>query len=105
MRRKVSTANWRFPLRMSRTQWARLPYRNRHAIIAQAMCTLLGHWRDCSKRRCRGARRCLFPHPCYWNRKQQMSEAEQAQARKLYEPLLKLTAIGSSQGSDGLWLF
>jgi hypothetical protein len=105
MRRKVSTANWRFPLRMSRTQWARLPYRDRHAIIAQAMCTLLGHWRDCSKRRCRGARRCLFPHPCYWNRKQQMSEAEQAQARKLYEPLLKLTAIGSSQGSDGLWLF
>ena len=47
MRRKVSAANWRFPLRMSRTQWARLPYRNRHAIIAQAMCTLLGHWRNC----------------------------------------------------------
>ena len=105
MRRKVSAANWRFPLRMSQTQWARLPYRNRHAIIAQAMCTLLGHWRHCDKLRCQRARRCLFPHPCYWNRKQQMSEAEQAQARKLCEPLLKLMAIGSSEGSDGLWLF
>jgi hypothetical protein len=65
----------------------------------------LGHWRDCDKLRCQRARRCLLPHPCYWNRKQQMSEAEQAQARKLCEPLLKLMAIGSSQGSDGLWLF
>ncbi len=30
----------------------------------------LGHWRDCDKLRCQRARRCLFPHPCYWNRKQ-----------------------------------
>ena len=37
--------------------------------------------------------------------KQQMSEAEQAQARKLCEPLLALMAIGSLEGSDGLWLF
>ncbi len=90
---------------MTYTQWRRLPYRNKHAFMAQALCTLLGHWRHCDKARCQRVRRCLFPHPCYWNRKQQMSEAEQVQARKLCEPLLALMAIGSSQGSDGLWLF
>jgi hypothetical protein len=34
-----------------------------------------------------------------------MSEAEQAQARKLCVPLLELINIGSSNGSEGLRLF
>ncbi|MGO9400335.1 MAG: hypothetical protein ACLP19_21205 [Xanthobacteraceae bacterium] len=68
MRRNVSAPDWRFPLRMTYTQWSVLPYRDRHAYLAQAQCTLLGYWRDCAKARCRRAQRCLVPHPCYWER-------------------------------------
>jgi hypothetical protein len=52
MRRKVSAADWSFPRRMTFRQWRALPYRYRHAYLAQAKCNLLGYWRDCAKLRC-----------------------------------------------------
>jgi hypothetical protein len=105
MRRKVSAANWKYPRRMTYRQWRRVPYRKKHALIAQAQCTLLGYWRDCANARCRRARECLVPHPCYWDRKRQMSEAEWAQADGLCTPLRALMRIGSTKGAEGLWLF
>jgi hypothetical protein len=105
VRRKVSAADWRFPLRMTFTQWRRLPYRYRHAYLAQAQCTLLGYWRDCAKRRCRRAQRCLFPDPCYWDRKSAMPAAEWAKADAACRPLRELLNIGSMKRSEGLWLF
>jgi hypothetical protein len=80
-------------------------YPRKHWLIAQAQCDLLGHWRECTKPRCRRVRRCLFPHPCYWQRKDKMSDAELAQANALCAPLRALLRIGSSKGSEGLWLF
>jgi hypothetical protein len=66
MRRKLSAPGWRFPRRMTLKQWSLLPYRERHAYLAQAQCTLLAYWRDCANARCRRAHRCLVPQPCYW---------------------------------------
>ena len=48
MRRKLSAPEWRFPRRMTMKQWSVLPYRERHAYLAQAQCTLLEYWRDCA---------------------------------------------------------
>jgi hypothetical protein len=105
LRRKVSAADWRFPRRMTFAQWRRLPYRYRHAYLAQAQCTLLGHWRDCAHRRCRRAHRCLVPQPCYWDRKRAMTAADWARAEAACQPLRALLSIGSLKGSEGLWLF
>jgi hypothetical protein len=105
MRRKVSAPDWRFPLRMSYTQWSVLPYRYRYAYVAQAQCTLLGYWRDCAKARCRRAKCCLVPRPCYWDRKSAMSPAEWAKAEAACRPLRALLSLGSLKGSEGLWLF
>ncbi len=105
MRRKVSAANWKYPRRMTFTQWRRVRYRRKHLLVAQAQCDLLGYWRDCEKARCRRGRSCLFPHPCYWARKDKMSEAERKQAQALCQPLRELMSIGPSKGSEGLWLF
>jgi hypothetical protein len=105
MRRKVTAPDWRFPLRLTRKQWSVLPYRYRHAYVAQAQCTLLGYWRDCKNARCRRARRCLFPDPCYWDRKRAMSGAEWAKAEAACRPLRELLSFGSLKGSEGLWLF
>ena len=104
MRRKVSAADWSFPRRMTFRQW-RVPYRYRHAYVAQAQCNLVGYWRDCAKLRCRRARRCLVPQPCYWDRKSAMLPAEWAQAEAACRPLRELLSIGSLKGSEGLWLF
>jgi hypothetical protein len=48
MRRKLSAPEWRFPRGMTFKQWSVLPYRERHAYLAQAQCTLLEYWRDCT---------------------------------------------------------
>jgi hypothetical protein len=77
----------------------------RHAYLAQGQCTLLGYWHDCAKQRCRRARRCLFPDPCYWDRKSAMPAAEWAKAAAACRPLRKLLNIGSMKRSEGLWLF
>lgn len=105
VRRKVSARNWRYPARMTFTQWRRLPYRQKHWLIAQAQCDLLGYWRDCAKLRCRRARGCQFPQPCYWDRKQATPPAEWAKADARCKPLRELMRIGSTKGSEGLWLF
>jgi hypothetical protein len=105
MRRKVSAKGWRFPRRMTKTQWSVLPYRYRHAYVAQAQCNQLGYWRDCAKANCRRARRCLQPQPCYWDRKHAMSPADWAKAEALCRPLRGLLSLGSMKGSEGLWLF
>jgi hypothetical protein len=80
-------------------------YPLRHAFVAQAQCTLLGDWRDCKNPRCRRAKVCLVPQPCYWERKFAMAAEQQAKAEKLYRPVRALLAIGSGKGSEGLWLF
>ena len=100
MRRKVSAADWRFP-----KQWSLLPYPQRHAFVAQAQCTLLGHWRDCKNPRCRRAKVCLKPQPCYWDRKFAMAPEQWAKAEALCRPVRALLAIGSRKRSEGLWLF
>jgi hypothetical protein len=105
MRRKVSARDWRFPRRMTFTQWRRLPYRHRHWYLAQAQCTLLGYWRDCGKPRCHRARKCLYPDPCYWDRKHAMPPADWAKADAACRPLRALLGIGSTKGAEGLWLF
>lgn len=105
MRRKVGAADWRYPRRMTLTQWRRTPYRQKHMIVAQAQCDLLGYWRDCNKARCRRARSCVFPHPCYWERKAKLSDAERARMDALCKPLRALMRFGSTRGSEGLWLF
>ena len=105
MRRKVTARDWRFPRRMTRKQWSVLPYAERHGYVAQAQCDLLGYWRDCATARCRRARRCLSPHPCYWDRKQAMTPAEWAAADAVCRPLRALLSLGSLKGSEGLWLF
>jgi hypothetical protein len=83
----------------------RAAHAERHAYVAQAQCDLLGYWRDCATARCRRARRCLSPHPCYWDRKQAMTPAEWAAADAVCRPLRALLSIGSLKGSEGLWLF
>src|ERR1700683_337471 len=103
--RKVSAEGWRFPRRFTCTQWSMLPYAQRHAYLAQAQCNLLGYWRDCANARCRRARRCLHPHPCYWDRKAAMSREDWAKADALCRPLRELLSVGSLKGSEGLWLF
>jgi hypothetical protein len=105
VRRKVSAADWKYPRRMTFTQWRRVPYRRKHWLIAQAQCDLLGYWQDCRNRRCRRRRRCLSPQPCYWDRKKKMSEAERSRADALCAPLRALMWIGSKKGSEGLWRF
>ena len=105
MRRKVSAATWKYPYRMTFTQWRRLPYRRKHWLIAQAQCDLLGYWRDCAKARCRRVRQCQFPQPCYWGRKQATPPAEWVKADARCKPLRELMRIGSTKGSEGLWLF
>ncbi len=105
MRRKVSAKGWRFPRRFTRKQWSVLPYAERHASVAEAQCNLLGYWRDCANARCRRARRCLHPHPCYWDRKQAMPPADWAKAAARCRPLRELLSVGSLKGSEGLWLF
>jgi hypothetical protein len=105
MRRKVSAKDWRFPRRMTKTQWSVLSYRYRHTYLAQAQCTLLGYWRDCAKARCRRAHRCLQPHPCYWDRKQATLPADWAKAEAACRPLRELLSFGALKGSEGMWLF
>jgi hypothetical protein len=105
MRRKLSAPDWRFPRRMTLKQWSALPYRDRHAYVAQAQCTLLEYWRDCANARCRRARRCLVPCPCYWERKQVMAPAEWAKAEAACRPLRALLSLGSLKGWEGVWLF
>jgi hypothetical protein len=105
MRRKVAAAHWKYPRRMTFTQWRRVPYRKKHALIAQALSDLLGYWRTCKNNRCRRTQGCLLLHPCYWERKDKMSDAERAQADAACRPLRELMNIGSFQGSEGLWLF
>ena len=105
VRRNVAASSWKYPRRMTFSQWRRVPYREKHGLIAQAQCDLLGYWRDCAKVRCRRDRRCLFPDPCYWDRKQAMSTADWAAADALCKPLRALMRIGSTRGSEGLWLF
>jgi len=105
MRRKVSAKDWRFPRRLTFTQWRRLPFRVRHAYLAEAQCNLLGYWRDCAAARCRRARRCLTPLDCYWERKNAMSAEDWAKAEAVCRPLQELLHIGSCQGAEGLWLF
>ncbi len=105
MRRKVSTEEWRFPMRMTKKQWSRVSYPQRHAFVAQAQCNLLGYWRDCKHARCRRARCCLTPQPCYWDRKLAMPDAQWAKAEALCKPIRALLAIGSRKGAEGLWLF
>jgi hypothetical protein len=105
MRRKVSTPGWRFPFQMTRKQWSLLPYPQRHAFVAQAQCNLLGYFRDCKNARCRRARCCLVPQPCYWDRKLAMPAEQWARFEKLCKPIRALLPIGSRKGSVGLWLF
>ena len=105
MRRKVSASNWPFPRRMTRKQWSMLPYAHRHAYLAEMQCNLLEFWRDCANARCRRARRCREPHPCYWDRKRAMAPAEWAKASAACQTLRALLSIGSSKGAEGLWLF
>jgi hypothetical protein len=105
MRRKLSAPAWRFPRRMTLKQWSVLPYRERHAHLAQAQCTLLEYWHDCAHARCRRAQRCLVPYPCYWERKQAMTAAEQAAAERACRPLRALLSLDSLKGAEGLWLF
>ena len=101
MRRKVSAPEWRFPRRMTLKQWSVLPYRERHAYLAQAQCALLEYWRDCANARCRRVHRCLVPYPCYW---EAMAPVEWAKAETAC-PLRALLSLGSLKGSEGLWLF
>jgi len=111
VRRKISTANWKFPRRMTLVQWSRLSYRDKYWCVAGEQCTLLGYWRDCAKPGCRRLRYCLAPHPCYWDRKARMTEAEWAQADAACQPLRALLNMGSRKDSgsrksaEGLWLF
>jgi hypothetical protein len=105
MRRKVSAPGWRFPFRMTRKEWSLGSYPQRHAVVAQAQCNLLGYWRDCKHARCRRARCCLTPQPCYWDRKLAMPDAQWAIAEARCKPIRALLAIGSRKGSEGLWLF
>jgi hypothetical protein len=105
MRRKVSAAEWRFPFRMTRKEWSMVSYPQRHALVAQAMCTLLGYFRECKNARCRRARVRLVPQPCYWDRKFAMPPEQWAKAEKRCKPVRELLAIGSGKGSEGLWLF
>jgi hypothetical protein len=105
MRRKLSAPEWRFPRRMTFKQWSLLPYRERHAYLAQAQCTLLEYWRDCANARCRRARCCLVPQPCYWERKRAIPPADWARAEAACRPLRALLSLGSLKGSEGLWLF
>jgi hypothetical protein len=90
---------------MTLKQWSVLPYRERHAHLAQAQCTLLEYWRDCAHARCRRAQRCLVPYPCFWERKQAMTAAEHAEAERACRPLRALLSLGSLKGAEGLWLF
>ena len=92
VRRNVAASSWKYPRRMTFSQWRRVPYREKHGLIAQAQCDLLGYWRDCAKVRCRRDRRCLFPDPCYWDRKQAMSKADWAAADALCKPLARIDA-------------
>jgi hypothetical protein len=62
-------------------------------------------WRDCANARCRRARKCLVPYPCYWNRKQAMTPAHWARAEAACRPLRALLSLGSLKGSEGLWQF
>ena len=71
------------------------------SYLAQAQCTLLEYWRDCANARCRRARRCLVPQPCYWERKQAMAPAEWARAEAVCRPLRALLSLGSLKGSEG----
>jgi hypothetical protein len=105
VRRNVPASTWKYPRRMTFSQWRRVPYREKHWLIAQAQCDLLGYWRECAKLRCRRERRCLFPDPCYWDRKQAMPKADWAAADAVCKPLRELMRIGSTKGSEGLWLF
>jgi hypothetical protein len=105
MRRKLSAPAWRFPRRMTLKHWRVLPYRERHAYLAQAQCTLLHYWRDCAHARCRRAHRCLSPYPCFWERKQAMSAAERADVEEACRSLRALLSLGSLKGAEGLWLF
>ena len=105
MRREVSAPDWRFPRRMTFKQWSMQPYRERHDDLARAQCALLGFWRDCANARCRRARKCLVPYPCYWNRKQAVTPGEWARAEAACRPLRALLSLGSLKGSEGLWQF
>jgi hypothetical protein len=105
MRRNVSATNWKFPRRMTFTQWRRTPYRRKHWLIAQAQCDLLGYWRECADPRCRRAQQCKSPHPCYWDHKEKLSDAQRARADTLCKPLRALMQFGSTRGAEGLWLF
>jgi hypothetical protein len=105
MRRKVSAPDWRFPRRMTFKQWSMQPYRERHDDLARAQCTLLGFWRDCANARCRRARKCLVPYPCYWNRKQAMTPAQWARAEAACRPLRALLSLGSLKGSVAVLKF
>lgn len=51
------------------------------------------------------ARKCLFPQPCYWERKAKLSDAERKRVDALCQPLRKLLDIGSKRDAEGLWLF
>ena len=105
MRRKVSAAEWRFPMRMTRKQWSLVPYPQRHAFVAQAQCNLLGYFRDCKNARCRRAKVCIKPQPCYWDRKLAMPPGQWAKAEARCKPIRAPLAIGSRKGAEGLWLF
>lgn len=72
----------------------------RHFSTVTILAVMPG-WR----RRCWPTRKCLFPQPCYWERKAKLSDAERKRVDALCQPLRKLLDIGSKRDAEGLWLF
>ena len=94
----IDFSNWSKLYWLLNTRSATPLWRRRNA-------TLLGYFRDCKNARCRRARCCLVPQPCYWDRKLAMPAEQWARFEKLCKPIRALLPIGSRKGSVGLWLF
>ncbi len=89
-----------YPGRRTFTQWALLPYKERHAWVTQEQCDRLSLWAACTKkRRCRRHRTCCGDQfDCYWEYREKLSPAERARDDARFAPLQALLNIGPEYG-------
>lgn len=95
---------YKYPQRMTLTEWRRTPFRVRHRLIGIFINDHLRAFRSCRDARCRRARSCQ-DHQCYWRRLHDHTFDEQMRLREAVKPLAKLLSIGSGKGSEGYPLY
>jgi hypothetical protein len=80
-----------YPGRLTREEWQALPRAKRHDLARRGQCDVLGSFRLCTNKRCRGARTCSGdPAACnlkLWRLQKKKPKTSRARYDKFAAPL------------------